>query len=72
MVSYKGHNFWKMIVFEFQISGDLQKAIFSQLGEEEGNLKNKNIDIIDIKVSYSDTTEDGNEYSRVVVIYTIK
>ena len=71
MVSYKGYSFWKMTVFEFNTSGDLQKAIFSALGEREGDLKHKKIDIIDLKISHSDSTEE-DEYSRVVVVYTIK
>ena len=69
MVSFKENKYWKSIVFDFQVSGDLTKAIMSKLWDEEGNLKTKDINIIDMIISSSDPY-DANEYSRVVVIYT--
>ena len=70
MVTYKKNKFWKMLVFDFSVHGDLQKAIIAKLAEKEGDLSYKNINIIDLIISHAESI-NYEEYSRIVVIYTI-
>ena len=70
MVTYKKNKFWKMLVFDFSVYGDLQKAIIAKIAEKEGDLSYKNINIIDLIISHAEST-NYEEYSRIVVIYTI-
>jgi len=69
-LSYKGWNGWNITTFDYNRNGNLNDAIFSAIRDHQGlDYDDYCADIIDLQISSSDNSSDGDEYDFVTVVY---